>query len=620
MNELIFVVPNTRIAETITRVVQSRNYHFPVHSASKERALDIVKKEIVNGAKVVISLGVTAEYLKANIDIPVIKMLYSEFEFISAIREGLEFSDRVAVIGSDDIAYLTERLLRIFDKKVGVFTLNLWEPIDLQAKRVLDRGYEVIISGTPSVEEAIRHKKFGILPDIDAKIVEFNMDNALYILQLLQETEERYQTMDAILHCTSEVLIGTDAHDHIIFTNPTAERIMGAHRDVLHQQSFRKALASQGLIDVLDDHTPEATKKPEKLIVTSSLPVVVKDCEIGHVYALKEVEEIQALEQRIRKELIAKGHFAKHTFADIIGNSHTMKRLKATSKKYAPHTSSILIHGQSGTGKELFAQSIHHASLRSHEAFVAVNCAALPEQLLESELFGYVKGAFTGARQEGKPGLFEMAHKGTLFLDEIGEMPLSMQARLLRVLQEREVHRIGDDKVIPVDVRLLSATNRDLTAMITKGEFREDLYYRLCILELKLPPLSQHADDIPEIVQHLLVKRAQELNIPKLSMSASLMDRLTALPWPGNVRQLSNFIERLSIMSENHILDNDDFDEILQLSPLTPHDTHSNDLASKELHAIEQALQQSKGNKSKAAKLLGIHPSTLWRKLKKHHL
>ena len=145
MNELIFVVPNTRIAETITRVVQSRNYHFPVHSASKERALDIVKKEIVNGAKVVISLGVTAEYLKANIDIPVIKMLYSEFEFISAIREGLEFSDRVAVIGSDDIAYLTERLLRIFDKKVGVFTLNLWEPIDLQAKRVLDRGYEVII-------------------------------------------------------------------------------------------------------------------------------------------------------------------------------------------------------------------------------------------------------------------------------------------------------------------------------------------------------------------------------------------------------------------------------------------------------------------------------------------
>jgi len=226
------------------------------------------------------------------------------------------------------------------------------------------------------------------------------------------------------------------------------------------------------------------------------LPVTVKGATASSIATLQDVSHIQAVEEEIRREMYLKGYTAKFDFADIVAHDELTLRTVSLAKRFAATHASILIQGESGVGKEVFAQSIHNASDRRLRPFIAMNCAAIPESLIESELFGYVDGAFTGARKKGKPGIFELAHGGTIFLDEISEMPFHLQARLLRVLQEHEVMRLGDDKIIPIDVRVIAATNRNLEKLTKEGLFRVDLYWRLNVLNLFIPPLRERRKDV----------------------------------------------------------------------------------------------------------------------------
>jgi propionate catabolism operon transcriptional regulator len=273
---------------------------------------------------------------------------------------------------------------------------------------------------------------------------------------------------------------------------------------------------------------------------------------------------------------------------------------------YAKSKAAILILGESGTGKELFAQAIHNESSRTNQPFVAVNCAALPENLLESELFGYDEGAFTGARKGGKPGLFELAHRGTIFLDEIGEMPLQIQSRLLRVLEEREVMRLGGDRLLPVDIRIVAATNRNIWEMVKNGHFREDLYYRLCVLELYLPQLIARKTDIPLLLNKFLSSYPIGFLADDL---AALCDHpfFRVYPWPGNVRELKNFAERASVLYRPGC----SIDDLV--ASLTPR----NQLLSSEQDQLLETLAEADGNKADAAKRLGISRTTLWRKMQR---
>ena len=213
---------------------------------------------------------------------------------------------------------------------------------------------------------------------------------------------------------------------------------------------------------------------------------------------------IQMVDRKIRKELIGRGHFAKNKFDDIVGDSRLISQTKQKAMRYAMSNSAVLIVGETGVGKEMFVQSIHNYSNRKYKPFVAVNCAALPQSIMESELFGYVKGAFTGARSEGKLGIFELAHTGTVFLDEISELPLDVQAKLLRIIQEKELTRVGDDKTIPIDVRVIAACNTNLRECVSNKTFRQDLYYRIAVLELKIPPLRERTEDIPHLVAQII--------------------------------------------------------------------------------------------------------------------
>lgn len=325
-------------------------------------------------------------------------------------------------------------------------------------------------------------------------------------------------------------------------------------------------------------------------------------------------------ENRILRETLG-AHFKGE---NIVGSSPAMVRLLETVAQVAPSEATVLITGESGTGKELIAGAIHFNSGRKHGPFIKVNCAALTESLLESELFGHEKGAFTGAYRR-KEGRFKMADGGTLFLDEVSEMPLPMQVKLLRVLQEREFTRVGGEETIKVDVRLVAATNKDLAREIENGRFREDLYYRLNVVTVEVPPLRHRAEDIPLLAQHFLDHFSQKNRRKIKGFTPQAMDKMLRYPWPGNVRELMNAVERAVVLSRSEYIDVSDLPFSIQdyrgkdvPSPGRLINSVSIRLEELEREAVLKTLQATKGNKSEAARRLGITRKTLHKKLKKY--
>lgn len=323
--------------------------------------------------------------------------------------------------------------------------------------------------------------------------------------------------------------------------------------------------------------------------------------------------ENQELRERILSE---------HSFKNIIGTSKTMKKVVETAKIAANSEATILITGESGTGKELFAKAVHNNSLRREHKLVTVNCAALSATLLESELFGHEKGAFTGADKK-RDGLFMQADKGSIFLDEIGEVPLSMQAKLLRVVQEKEIQRVGSDKPIYVDVRIITATNRNLEQRVNDEQFREDLYYRLNVVNIEIPPLRDRIGDVPLLAQNFLTKFTQKNKKQINGFTPVSMDALSKYSWPGNVRELENCIERAVILTMGEYISEKDLLPAVLGNFQNDHQNNDDvDLGGKSLDDVEKmaiitTLKQTNGNKTQAAKILNITRTTLNNKLKK---
>jgi PAS domain S-box-containing protein len=316
---------------------------------------------------------------------------------------------------------------------------------------------------------------------------------------------------------------------------------------------------------------------------------------------------------------------SKYTFDHIIGTSPAIEEAKRLALKAAEGQSTVLLLGESGVGKELFAHAIHHASPRRSKAFVRVNCSSIPRELMESELFGYEAGAFTGAGRRGKPGKFELANQGAIFLDEIGDMPLEMQPKLLRVLQEKEVERVGGTKTLAVDFRLITATNADPEALVKAGRLRQDLFYRLNVVPIRIPPLRERREDIPAISRHLLARLREEQGVRPLGISPEVLGLFQRYDWPGNIRELTNVLERASYAADGPQIEM----EHLPLFLRGPRDVRAGErqrsnlrlaLREAERDAVVRALKMAKGNKAKAAKLLGIHRTGLYQKLSRLRL
>ena len=340
----------------------------------------------------------------------------------------------------------------------------------------------------------------------------------------------------------------------------------------------------------------------------------------------KLANQLSLLESKVKhyEEELINLRSTRYTFDSIVGNSQVIRELKKEALKASANQFPVLITGDSGTGKELFAQAIHHASPRKLYPFVRINCSAIPKALLESELFGYEKGAFTGAKSEGKPGKFEIAHHGTVFLDEIGDLPLEMQPKLLRVVEEKEFERIGGTKIIRADFRVIAATNQNLEDMLTDERFRKDLFYRLNVIPLRIPPLRKRKSDIIPLAQHFLKQMAGEANLSEISLDKDAADALKKYAWPGNVRELSNVLERTMSALEGDCIRAQDLPFYLhpkQKILSEPNQSSLKDIQAKtEKESIQYALKETHYNKAKAAKLLGIHRTHLYKKMKKYKI
>lgn len=361
------------------------------------------------------------------------------------------------------------------------------------------------------------------------------------LTEIFKLSNSRESQLDILLQTIEAGVIGINPEGSIFLYNDDAKRILGLkEEEVINKNGielFTQIPFNRALND-LESIEEKLIEMNGDYVVVSVNPLIHSGKLYGAVAIIRKYSDTEKKQHILRKQLIGKGHKAKYKFDDIIGKSSAIIKCKDIAKRMAKSNSSIMITGETGTGKELFAQAIHNGSPRKNYQFVAVNCGALPESLLESELFGYEEGAFTGARKGGKPGLFELAHNGTLFLDEIAEIPMNLQVKLLRVLQEREVARIGGDRIINVDIRIIAATNKDLKKMVEKGEFRKDLYYRLNVLPLKIPPLRSRKEDILFFIGKVKKEFSSDFEFTEKAK-----ELLLSHDWDGNVRELRNYVE-----------------------------------------------------------------------------
>lgn len=455
------------------------------------------------------------------------------------------------------------------------------------------------------------------------KILKEKKKDKEYIKELERIVERTY---DGVVVVNKEGIITLLSKSYAEYLEVDAKKAIGRHVTEVIDNTRMHIVIKKGKIE-----STELQKINDKYIIATRIPIIEDGEVVGAVanvlfrntrnYNLF-YRKINKIEEKFHNQNGKKICEAVYSFKDIIGSSFKMERVKELSKKAACTNSSVLLRGESGTGKELFAHAIHKSSKRSSKNFVKVNCAAIPNELLESELFGYEKGSFTGASTSGKIGKFELADGGTIFLDEIGDMPLNMQVKLLRILQEREVEKIGSNNAKKIDIRIISATNRNLEDMIEEGRFREDLYYRLNVVEINIPPLRERKEDISLLVNHLIKKISQKLDKKIEGISSKAMNLLRDYNWEGNIRQLENVIERaINIVEDGKQILPEDLPSKITGIVVKENVEALDDILNKtEKKAISDALILCCGNKTKAAKKLNISRSTLYEKMNKHNM
>ncbi|WP_027363265.1 sigma-54-dependent Fis family transcriptional regulator [Desulfotruncus alcoholivorax] len=451
----------------------------------------------------------------------------------------------------------------------------------------------------------------------------------------LDKVKKEKNILEAIFDNTQEGYISISSDGYVNFTNRAMADLLKKNPAEMINRHITEILPETKVhflqIDGQSQHN-EIIKFDHNNVLVSCYPVL-NNGKIEGTVGRVIYHDLQSLASIAIKDKQAKpvkhDEQARYSLDDIIGASQVINKQKEIVRKVARGPSTVLITGESGTGKELFAHAVHTLSPRAGGPFIKVNCAAIPENLLESELFGYREGAFTGSRKGGQAGKFELAHRGTIFLDEIGDMPLSMQAKVLRVLQDKEIERLGDAKTQKVDVRIIAATNRKLEDLIAEGKFRRDLYYRLNVVNIQIPPLRERLEDIPGLVNHFINKFNRDFSLKINRVSQKVLDLFERYSWPGNVRELENIIERAFNLVENdeielshmpsYLVDQADH-TVKKPKVSSANKTLPTLLETVERDALIEALESTGGNKLQSAKLLGISRAWLYKKIKQYQI
>ena len=631
VNDICVMAPTLQLAEKAEMLIKQENYQnidVVVAASGRQETVKCAQTLAAAGAEIIITRKGTRRIVEEVTNLKVVSLNNSLSDYLWMLKQrGLHTPGLIAFFSYDPMSSDILQMCEMLEVQTKNYIFKSFADCRGCVERALKDGAVFSVGGAWTDPWA---KRLG-LPHV---IVENSVETILNALEsatqlrrvqveeaekqcLFKTQSEMYQ---AVLDFTHDAILAIDENGRIQVLNPPAERIMGCRAADSVGQPVEAVLPNTLLPDVLESgekQLDQIMQIHQTLCNTNRIPILVDGQRRGVVATFQDVKQLQNSEQKIRLKLHEKGLVAKYAFNDILGDSPAIRSTIQIARSYAASRASVLILGETGTGKELFAQSIHNASDRRDGPFVAINCAAVSNSLLESELFGYEAGSFTGASRGGREGVFELAHGGTLFLDEIGEIPRETQVELLRVLQEKEIRRVGGSRVIPVDVRIIAATNKDLLQETVEGRFREDLYYRLDVLDLKLPPLRERGDDVKILGLHLFRQLPGGKDPIMQSQFLYLLEQAGPYQWYGNIRELQNFVERANILMRNAGASSMTVSDILRRRA-EPAPEPCQETESRDRRAIEAALHNHPGSMADAARSLGCSRQTLWRKMKKY--
>lgn len=617
---IVFLAPDEEIYATATTTLSKTHPDIRIEqgllSAGVLRAQELARQ----GTEIIITRGGTASGIKQALpDLIVVEVPITGFDVLRAVDLARRYGPRIGVVAFPSMVIGIDCLGPILDVELRLFLIQNEFEAEFRVLQAFREGVDVVIGGVITGQAARKHGAPCVLIRSGAEGILQSALEAKRIFEARLMEKLKGTLFRTVLDYSYEGVVSIDKEQRVVIFNPVASRITGVSGPEALGKPINQVLPLLNLDRLLHtghDELGQIIDLHGMQILCNKIPILVNEKISGAVATFQDTGKIQQWEAAIRKKIYAGGHTATFTFSDVIGNSRAILDAVAVAKEFAVTDSSVLITGETGTGKEVFAQSIHNASKRSQKPFVAINCAALPAQILESELLGYVGGAFTGANQKGKPGLLEIAHGGTLFMDEIAELDYAIQSKLLRVIQEKKVMRLGSDRVLPVDVRIIAATNKNLKQRVLERQFRADLYYRLNVLRLRLPPLRERREDIGQFAR-ILLRRFEKNSVHTLQWKPESIDRLTQYEWPGNVRELQNTVERVVAVCRQdfitpelvtRMMRDDDADDPGGPFRIMP--------AAGSADEIRQALEKTRGKQLEAANLLGISRSTLWRRMK----
>ncbi len=569
------------------------------------------------GARAIIARSGGYKHTVGKVNIPVIHLNVTTPDIIQAIVTAKKYNKDIVLVISDLDYFDYDSWKDLMNANIILERFHSKDEIYERVLKYKDIKKEVVIVGGGIPCSLAR--KWGmdnVFINASKESIYEVMGHAKEVIDNLYEQKYNNTVLKTILDEVHDAVIVMNYEGKVRLYNERAMELLKKDREEIIGGNLSEVLPELNFIKDAFERKIDISNKImtiKNITITVNTSILVMDGKTeGILCTFQDISNLQSLEKKIRHELNKKGLIAKYTFDDVVGFSHIMEEVVGKAKKIGQSDNTVIIYGESGTGKEIFAQSIHNISKRSKEPFVAINCAAISENLLESELFGYEEGSFTGARKGGKPGLFEIAHGGTIFLDEINSISYSLQGKLLRVLQEKETMRIGSDYVIPLNIRIIAATNEELKTMVEEGRFRKDLFYRLNILELHIPPLRERKEDILPLFKYFMGDIAKDLSY---EVPSAIEEKLLAYRWPGNARELRNIAERYIIFKEIDI----DSKEIHKNPSNIENDSICINLREINRYVEEKVIEMlvNQGmTKTEIANILGISRTALWKKIK----
>ncbi|WP_130863982.1 sigma 54-interacting transcriptional regulator [Bacilliculturomica massiliensis] len=557
MKDIVLIAPYKAMVLLANEIIGKEKYeNVQVVRGDLQEGVQLAVQAVEEGARVLISRGGTFTEISSAVKAPAVEIKISAYDILDNMKNIIGRDEPVAIIGYNNVIF-GYKMIEAVRKNVTQVNLEQGEDPRVRIQECVDKGIRTFV-GDAVVERICERSGYPCyLLESGEEVIRNAIEEAQRILMASNLEQERAKRNMAVIDYVHDGVVSTDESNRILVCNSVAEKILGVKKEEIIDRRADEIEVLKPLFPKLREkqtQIDELRQLNNRQTTVSLVPVSVNNEDRGTVAVFQEVASLQSMEKKVRAKLMEKGFVAKYTFDSIIYRSEQVGRCIAMAKKFSRYDSDILIQGQSGVGKELFAQSIHNESRRRTGPFVAINCAALPETIIESELFGYVEGAFTGSRPGGKAGVFELAHGGTIFLDEISELPTTLQGRLLRVIQEREIMRLGDDKIIPLDVRIVCATNRELTEMVREGTFRRDLLYRINPLSFYVPPLNERREDIEVLAFHFLRIFCRRYSKQIEGFSEKAMTYLSSYDYEGNARELKGMIERAVILCDDRTI------------------------------------------------------------------